>query len=153
MLLGNLFYALGAFIADYNETHGKHHPTQPHPFQLQTNLIVSNPNWPPHARFHNGQTMSLSVCLAAASIYFTFRPSFPKNTISAKESAFVAAAIGSFYCFAGMTAILYPGTNWWDKEYPNNGEQKYIFSGILVMMWAGYVWEASRMDGMKSKVA
>jgi hypothetical protein len=36
IVVGNLLYAVGAFIADYNETH------------------VKNPRWPPHARFHNG---------------------------------------------------------------------------------------------------
>lgn len=99
--------------------------------------------------------MSLSVLLGAASIYFAFRPSLPNNTISAKESAFVAAVIGSLYCFAGLTAILYPGTNWWDKEYPNNGEQRYIFSGVIALQVLGYALEAQRLSGgdLKGKMA
>lgn len=41
--VGNLFYSLGAFAADYNETH------------------VKNPRWPPHAKFHNGKSYLTTV--------------------------------------------------------------------------------------------
>lgn len=75
----------------------------------------------------------------------------PHNTISPKESAFAAAVIGSFYCFAGLTAILYPGTKWCDPEYPNNGEQKYVFSAIVALMWVAYFLEARRIEGRKVK--
>ena len=34
LTIGNLLYSIGAFVADFNETH------------------VYNPRWPPHARFH-----------------------------------------------------------------------------------------------------
>jgi hypothetical protein len=90
--------------------------------------------------------MSLSVCLAAASTYFAFRPCLPRNTISAKESAFVAAAIGSFYCFAGLTAILYPGTHWCDPQFPHDEAQKYIFPMLIGLMWSAYVLEARRIE-------
>jgi hypothetical protein len=96
--------------------------------------------------------MSLGVCLATASLYFAFRPSLPNNTISSKESAFVAAAIGSFYCLAGLSAILYPGTHWYDPDQPANEAQKPLFSGIIAAMWLGYWLEARRIDG-KGKVA
>lgn len=43
----------GAFISDFNETH------------------VYNQNWPPHARFHNGQTMSMAAALGAATLWYT----------------------------------------------------------------------------------
>ena len=87
--------------------------------------------------------------MATASLYFAFRPCFPQNTISAKESAFAAAAIGSFYCFAGLTAILYPGTEWFDPEYPNAEAQKYIFSVVVGLMWVGYFLEARRIEASK----
>ena len=64
--LGNLSYTAGSFIADWNNTH------------------IHNPRWPPHAKFHNGQTMSLGVLLALASTYYAFRPAF--STLTAREA-------------------------------------------------------------------
>ncbi|OQU98552.1 hypothetical protein CLAIMM_04318 [Cladophialophora immunda] len=48
--------SIGCYLADWNETH------------------VKNPRWPPHARFHNGQTMSMGLCLGVLTAYFTWRP-------------------------------------------------------------------------------
>lgn len=92
ILIGNLAYAIGAFVFDYNETH------------------VKNPRWPPHAKFHNGQTMTLGALLASTSLFFLFRPAV--SVTRQKENALYAAVIGSFYCAAGLSAILYPGTAW-----------------------------------------
>ena len=93
--------------------------------------------------------MSLGVCLAVASTYFAFRPSLSNSPISAKESAFAAAAIGSFYCLAGLSAILYPLADWSDPEYAHGGEQRVVFAGIPVMMWIGYALEVNRIGKAK----
>lgn len=98
ILLGNLAYALGAFIADYNETH------------------VKNPRWPPHAKFHNGQTMTLGILLASASLFFLYRPAV--SIARKRENVLYAAVVGSFYCAAGLSAILYPGTAWQESVLP-----------------------------------
>ena len=90
--------------------------------------------------------MSLSICLGAASLYFAFRTSLPQNTMSAKESAFAAAAIGSFYCFAGITAIFYPGTHWCDPQFPHDEAQKFIFPTVVGMMWVAYFLEMRRIE-------
>jgi hypothetical protein len=88
-----LFVALGSFIADFNASH------------------VLNPNWPPHARFHNGQTMSMSVGLCIASLYFTWRLPY-LSTPEAKREALVASWVaGSMYCVTGLSAIAYPGSS------------------------------------------
>lgn len=47
--------AVGGFLADMNATD------------------IYNPRWPPHARFHDGQTMAFGVLLSLASLFFTWR--------------------------------------------------------------------------------
>ena len=65
----------------------------------------------------------------------------------------MAAAIGSFYCLAGLSAILYPGTHWYDPDQKPLDAQKQLFSGIIALMWVGFGLEAWRIDGGKGKVA
>jgi hypothetical protein len=111
-LVGNLLYSVGAFLADYNVTH------------------VFNKNWPPHAKFHNGQTMSLGILLALTSTYFAFRPAFSQlSPAEAKHNILTAAVVGSFYCVAGLSAIFYPGTHWFDPEFE-----------MKVPKWSSFGW-------------
>jgi hypothetical protein len=42
----------GGFVADWNSTH------------------LLNPEWPPHARFHDALTISLGTLLSACGLYF-----------------------------------------------------------------------------------
>ncbi|CAK4032612.1 hypothetical protein DOTSEDRAFT_67595 [Lecanosticta acicola] len=131
MILGNLVYSVGAFLADYSETH------------------VFNPRWPPHhARFHNGQTMSLGLLLATSSLYYLFRPA--RDLQETKDNLFTSALIGEFYCVAALSAILYPGTAWQDPEFRQGGEQRYIFGIVCVAMVVGYWLESRRLGKTKT---
>lgn len=47
-----LFTIISPFLADWNVTH------------------IYNPRWPPHAKFHNAQTMSFAVLLGALALYY-----------------------------------------------------------------------------------
>ncbi|MDI1491799.1 MAG: hypothetical protein OHK93_003010 [Ramalina farinacea] len=87
--------SISPYIADWNETH------------------VKNPNWPPHARFHNGQTMSTGLALGLLTLYFTWR----RSPINAVDSLRTAAILGSFYGATAMTAIMYPGALAIDPEF------------------------------------
>lgn len=136
ILLANAFYSLGAFAADYNTTH------------------VFNPNWPPHAKFHNGQTMSLGVLLALTSLTFVYKSLTPRakgaeGAREVKENLWWAAVMGSLYCVAGLSAIWYPGTAWADPEFWVEGQvtQFPVFLGQVVMVWTGYAVEVWRMGG------
>src|SRR5690348_17065230 len=84
--------SIAPYLADFNVTH------------------VYNPNWPPHARFHNGQTMSLGLVLGMTTLYFAWRPFFSSVSFTKamlKDSMFSAALIGSLYWITGISAALY----------------------------------------------
>ncbi|KAK3304784.1 uncharacterized protein B0T15DRAFT_419157 [Chaetomium strumarium] len=130
---------LGAPIADYNHTH------------------IFNPRWPPHAKFHGAQTITLSVVLGLATLYYTWRPSLPlpfllppKQTRSVpaqreRDSLGVAVFTGTVYWLAGLAAILYPGTDGIDPEFGPAGSfpQRNVFgafAGLAVLGWLVEIW-------------
>jgi hypothetical protein len=94
------------------------------------------------------ETMSLGVLLASSAIYYAFRPT--ANASAAKESLFTSALIGSFYCVAGLSAILYPGTDWHDPEF-EPAPQKWLFSGVVIVNWIGYAVEMRRLANIKAE--
>ena len=71
LTIAGLFTAISPYIADFNETH------------------VYNPSWTPHAKFHNGQTMSMGVYLGAMTVYFALRKS--RDPMDSLNSACISA--------------------------------------------------------------
>ena len=71
-----------------------------------------NPRWPPHAKFHNGQTMLMGILGGSISlaILFGFRP----LTLSL---FLLAAATASNYFVAMVWVPVFPGTDWTDPEF------------------------------------
>jgi H+/Cl- antiporter ClcA len=90
-----IFTSLSPFLADFNETH------------------VFNPLWPPHAKFHNGQTMTLGLICGIISIYFLWLRKVSTDLENLKMSCLFAA----LYWLAMAPAILYPGAAFADPEY------------------------------------
>jgi len=111
---------LGAFIADFNETH------------------IYNPRWPPHAKFHNGQTMSMGLCLGLACVYYTWRD-------STADSAITAMVFGSLYYVTGLAAWFFPGTLPMDPEFGEGFPQLKIFGTGILLAWAGCALEVFRV--------
>jgi len=71
----SVYLVAGAHIADYSRTH------------------FFDPRWPPHAKFHDGQTLMFSILLAALTILFALRRTEDKmNSLIATTS--FAALIG-----------------------------------------------------------
>jgi hypothetical protein len=84
---------IAAHRADMNETH------------------IYNPHWPPHAKFHDGQTLSMSILLGALTAFLAWKSS--KNVPMMVSGAACAA---SLYFITQGTAILYPGTGLFRSE-------------------------------------
>ncbi|EHK50166.1 hypothetical protein TRIATDRAFT_180782, partial [Trichoderma atroviride IMI 206040] len=113
-----------AYLADWSHTH------------------VLNPRWPPHAKFHNGQTMSIGAINAALVVYLL--STRVNSSETEKSLVFVAAVVGSSTALAGLSAILYPGTAWTDPEFDTGAliaPQAYVFVGNLMFTWVGYMLE------------
>ncbi len=84
---------IAAHAADMNDTH------------------IYNPKWPPHAKFHDGQTLSLSLLLGGLTTFLAWKSS--KNV--PMMVAFTGAA-ASLYFVSQDAANLYPGTSYSDSE-------------------------------------
>lgn len=120
--MGLLF---GAPLADYNHTH------------------IFNPRWPPHAKYHCGQTITLSVILGLATLYQTWRPCAGLSPAARREQLVNAAFTGTIYWLAGLAAILYPNTDGLDPEFGGPGfPQLPVFSALAGLGLAGCLLEA-----------
>ena len=75
-------------------------------------MHLYNSAWPPHAKFHNGQTMLLGLFLGTLALVILFAvgpltlPLF-----------LIAAAVAGVYFLAMAFAPLFPGTAWIDPEF------------------------------------
>lgn len=119
--------SISPYIADWSDTH------------------VFNPLWKPHAKFHNGQTMSMGLCLGLLVAYYTWRsPPKTRGFDSQRDHAFkmdslwTAAVIGSLYWVTAFSGILYPGALATDPEFGEGFPQWPIFAVILSLNWIGY---------------
>jgi hypothetical protein len=73
---------------------------------------IYNPHWPPHAKFHNGQTISLGVLLGLLSLGLLWYPGGDQQV-----QFHVAVIVASLYWLALLGAIIIPGTRWSDPEF------------------------------------
>jgi hypothetical protein len=90
----SVYLAVGAHIADYSRTH------------------LFDPRWPPHAKFHDGQTLMFSLFLAALTILFALRRTKDQTTSLIATTSFAA-----LYWVTQALAIVYPGTAFVDPEF------------------------------------
>ena len=84
---------VAAHAADMNHTH------------------IYNPDWPPHAKFHDGQTLSLSIALGGLTTLLAWKSS--KNV---PGMVLAAGGAASLYFVTQSTAILYPNTDYSDAK-------------------------------------
>lgn len=74
-----------------------------------------NPKWPPHAKFHNGQTMLMGIFSGSLSLVILFG-AHPLTL----PSFLIAAAVAANYFVAMAFAPAFPGTAWSDPEFAVN---------------------------------
>ena len=88
------FTAAGGFLADYNRTH------------------IFNPRWPPHAKFHDAQTISLAAMLGGLSLWALWRGPFDD-----RARLRVAIIFGALYWVSQATSLLFPNIALVDPEF------------------------------------
>ncbi|KAJ6507093.1 hypothetical protein C8R45DRAFT_817122 [Mycena sanguinolenta] len=83
----------GCYMADWNETH------------------IYNPTWPPHVKFHNGQTMSMGALLGICTLWYLWVPIDIEAGAHAKDKIPLVAR-----CEAKLarlrTAVLFGALYW-----------------------------------------
>jgi hypothetical protein len=85
---------VGAHVADLSPSH------------------LFNDRWPPHAKFHTGQTLSMSVLLSLLTIFLAWR-----KTSDRREAVLATAGFAATYWVTQATAISYPNTGFFDPEF------------------------------------
>jgi hypothetical protein len=128
--------AIGAYVADWNETH------------------IFNPRWPPHARFHNAQTMLLGTALGLLTLYYLWSKRW-----RGPSGLGIGTALAAVYWLTQAGSLLFPGTALTDPEFasrvPHLGgvpiNQLVIEAFFLAFVVVGYVLErrapTSRLAG------
>lgn len=89
-----------------------------------------NPAWPPHAKFHNGQTMLLGIATGtiALVLLFAFRPlTLPLFLVG-------AAAAASYWVTMAL-APFFPGTAWYDPEFKDTAPRPFGFSPQQILTY------------------
>ena len=71
-----------------------------------------NPHWPPHAKFHNAQTMLMGIVSGTLSLVILFGT----RTLTLPV-LLLAAAIAANYFVTMALAPLFPRTAWMDPEF------------------------------------
>jgi hypothetical protein len=131
-----LVAGLGGVLADFSDTH------------------LLNPLWPPHAKFHNAQTMSMGMLLAVATIVTAFWPGLEK-----RSQLIFAALLGSLYWTSIFCAQFFPGVAFFDPQFSER-EKIMIFGhrltqpemglALVSLVILGVVYELSRLSKPKT---
>jgi hypothetical protein len=129
-----LYPTVGAFAMDWNETH------------------IHNPDWPPHAKFHNAQTMSTAAQCTVLSLWQLWRPG-----AETRSRLHWTLLFNALFVATQAPAILFPGTDWADPGQPH---QPFTKAGIPVnqltiegsiltpLLLAGYLLENRRLRAL-----
>ncbi|MCM3487103.1 DUF6640 family protein [Kocuria rosea] len=115
--------AVGGFAADWNRTH------------------LFNPNWPPHARFHDAQTVAMGALLGLGGLCALNR----KGSAPQGDTA-MGALLPAFFWASMGAAFAFPGAEGLQSEFPEvvprvRGvwiDERFASAGMLGLIAVGY---------------
>lgn len=87
--------AVGGFAADWNRTH------------------LFNPNWSPHAKFHDAQTVAVGALLGMGGLWALNR----KGSAPQRDVA-LGASLPAFFWASMGAAFAFPGAEGLQSEFP-----------------------------------
>ena len=112
---------VGVYVADWNESH------------------IYNAAWPPHAKFHNAQTMSMGVALGLVALYYLWKPAQTRASLA------TAAVVAGIYGVTQLSVVFYPGISSVDPPGENTWPQLMTTLPSLAFVLAGYLLERRRV--------
>ncbi len=110
-----------------------------------------NPNWPPHAKYHDAQTILLGSLLRVSGLYFLRRRSrHPERDLA------LGALLPSFFWVAQGASFAFPGAKGLEAEFPEKVprikdvwvNERFSSALMLALIVIGYV--AERRNPIKS---
>ena len=111
-----LFTGVSPYLADWNASH------------------IYNPNWPPHAKFHNAQTMAMAALLGSTSLFFIWR-----RRRGPLANLVPAVVLVSLYWVSQAIAFTFPGVAWTDPDLLRPGQSLTQFPEQLLLDIVVYV--------------
>ncbi len=92
---------------------------------------IKNPRWPPHAKFHNAQSILMGLTLGALSIGLLFqRPHLTESRL------LLSAVLASIYWLCIFAAPVFPGTAFSDPEFAAGNPSPM---GVPAQLFIGFV--------------
>jgi hypothetical protein len=119
----------GGFVADWNRTH------------------LFNPDWPPHAKFHDALSIALGALLGACGLYFLCRKGKDSQTDVA-----LGALLPFLFWTAQGASFAFSEAEGLEAEFPEKVprvkgvwiNERFVSILKLVLIAAGYVAERRR---------
>ena len=118
----------GGFVSDWNRTH------------------LLNPEWPPHARFHDALTIALGTLLGACGLYFLLVGGRGQDQ---KRDLALGALLPSIFWVAQGASFAFRGAAGSESEFPEKVprvkgvwvNERFCSALMLALIAAGYAAE------------